>query len=269
MKIIDAHIHFCDIPHFNKLAEQAGHQNCAEHLKREFARLGIEGAVVMGNRELELCHHSYPSFMRYCVGLDRQCFEQKDIRDCVDLVEQHLRRKECVGIKLYPGYNAFYVYDEVCRPFLELAATYRKPVAIHTGETAGRHNLLKYCHPLTLDQVAGEHPNVEFVMCHWGNPWVVDAAAVLCKHPNISTDLSGLLEGFTDMDRYFQEQSGYIAHLSTWLYYMQCWDRVMYGTDFPLANMEQYIEFTAHLIPPQHHEAVFAENARRIYHLDF
>jgi len=50
---------------------------------------------------------------------------------------------------------------------------------------------------------------------------------------------------------------------------MQCWDRVMYGTDFPLANMEQYIDLIAYLVPSQYHEAVFAENARRIYHLDF
>ncbi|MGI6404124.1 MAG: amidohydrolase family protein [Oscillospiraceae bacterium] len=269
MKIIDAHIHFYDIPAFHLLAEQAGHQNTAQYLKKEFDRLGIQGAVVMGNGQLDLCHHTYPSFMRYCINLDHQCFEPGEVSNCIDLVEQHLRRKECVGIKFYPGYHAFYVYDDVCRPYLELAATYQKPVAIHTGETAGRHNLLKYCHPLTLDKAAGEHPNVEFVMCHWGNPWVVDAAAVINKHPNISTDLSGLLEGYTDMEQYKREQAGYIAHLSTWLHYMQCWDRVMYGTDFPLANMEQYIDLIAHLIPSQYHEAVFADNARRIYQLDF
>ncbi len=269
MNIIDAHIHFYDTPNFDLLAEQAHHQNTAEHLEQEFRRLGIQGAVVMGNGSLEPNAHIYPSFMRYCVNLDHQCFARDQSQRCIDLVEQHLRRRECVGIKFYPGYQPFYIYDDVCRPYLELAASYHKPVAIHTGETAGRHSLLQYCHPLTLDKAAGEHPDVEFVMCHWGNPWVVDAAAVMTKHPNVSADLSGLLEGYLDMDQYKEEQAGYLAHLSTWLHYMQCWDRVMYGTDFPLANMEQYIDLIAYLVPSQYHEAVFAENARRIYHLDF
>lgn len=269
MDIIDAHIHFASHEHFDLLARQAGHQNNADYLREEFSRLGIVGAVVMGNRDLDLERHQYPDFMRYCIGLDSSYFQGEHITDSVELVEQHLRRKECVGLKLYPGYNPFYVYDPLYDPYLELAAAYQKPVAIHTGETAGQHGLLEYSHPLTLDRVACRHRSTQFVMCHWGNPWVVDAAAVVDKNPNVLVDLSGMLVGLLRMEDYFAEYEGYVQHLKTWLHYMNAWDRLMYGTDFPLANMENYIAFVSRLIPPRYHEMVFADNARRIYGLDF
>ena len=65
------------------------------------------------------------------------------------------------------------------------AASYKKPVAIHTGATAGSNALLKYSHPLTLDEAAVAHPDVQFVMCHIGNPFLMDAAAVLEKNGNM------------------------------------------------------------------------------------
>ncbi len=267
MDIIDAHIHFRSFPHFDELARRAGHENSAVYLEGAYRRLGIVGAVVMGNRELAPEAHEYPPFLRYCVGLDHSSFEDGALRASLEAVETHLRRESCVGLKLYPGYSSYCVYDEIYTPFLELAGSYQKPVAIHTGETAGEWGLLEYSHPLTVDRVASRHRTVTFVLCHWGNPWVMEAAAVINKNPNVCADLSGLLAGKPEMDAYFAEQAGYVAHLKTWLHYMQKWDRLLYGTDFPLANMESYIEFTARLIPPQFHDMVFAANARRIYGL--
>ena len=41
----------------------------------------------------------------------------------------------------------------------------------------------------------------------------------------------------------------------------------MFGTDWPLANLEDYITFTKDIIPEKHWDAVFFENAKRIYQL--
>ena len=48
MEIIDAHIHRFTGAHAQDLARRAGHENNDEHLRREYARLNIAGAVVMG-----------------------------------------------------------------------------------------------------------------------------------------------------------------------------------------------------------------------------
>jgi predicted TIM-barrel fold metal-dependent hydrolase len=268
LEIIDTHIHIFSGDHARDMARRAGHENSYDHLREEYARLGIVGAVVMGNRTLEPEAHSYPANFRYCVGLDSSSLWQENLRHTYDMVEANLKRTECVGVKLYAGYVPYYVYDGVYGPVYELAERYDKPVAIHTGETASPGARLRYCHPLTLDEAAASHPRVRFVMCHLGNPWIVDAAAVLSKNKNVSADLSGMLVGLSDMPEFFEQYKGYIEHLSTWIAYINDYDQLMYATDWPLANMGNYIDFVARIIPEKHHEKVFAANARRIYKLD-
>ena len=110
-------------------------------------------------------------------------------------MEAHLRRDNCCGVKLYPGYNKIALSDPMYQPIYRLAARYGKPVAVHMGLTAFSRAHLKYCHPLALDEVAADHPDTQFVMCHFGNPFLEAAAAVVEKNPNVAADLSGLLEG--------------------------------------------------------------------------
>ena len=268
MKIIDAHLHFCQDPYFDQIAEAAGHKNSCAHLREEYAAHNILHGVVMGNRGLQLSDHDYPEELSYCIGLDSTCFKAEEAVQQADLVEKHLQRKNCVGIKLYPGYNNFYIYDAAVDPFYQLAMAYQKPVAVHTGMTATSRALLKYSHPLVLDEAAVRYPRVQFVMCHIGNPWLVDAVAVLEKNENVAADLSGILEGrIASMADFFAKKRGYIDALKTWLEYLDSYDRLMYGTDWPLANIANYIEFVAQIIPAEHHEKVFFDNANRIYGL--
>mgnify|MGYP002803076544 FL=1 len=60
----------------------------------------------------------------------------------------------------------------------------------------------------------------------------------------------------------------YTDYLATWLRYMGDYSRLMFGTDWPLANLEEYIEFTKRLIPERFWEDVFGKNAARIYGLE-
>ncbi|WP_346355260.1 amidohydrolase family protein [Azotosporobacter soli] len=268
MKIIDAHIHFSQAEYFDQIAKAAGHENSDAHLKEQYDAQRIVHGVVMGNHSLELDAHQYPDYLSYCIGLDSSCFNASESPQQADLVEQHLKRKNCVGIKLYPGYNHFYIYEPTVDPFYQLAMQYKKPVAVHTGLTATSHALLKYSHPLVLDEAAVRYPEVQFVMCHIGNPWLADAVAVLAKNPNVAADLSGILEGrIDDMDEFFRRKHAYIDMLKGWLEYLDAYDRILYGTDWPLANIENYLEFVAHLIPESEQEKVFFANANRIYGL--
>ena len=269
MKIIDAHLHlFPQSDAIEAVANAVGHSNSTEHLKTEYARLGIVHGVVMGNRSLEPAYHDYPeSQFKYCVGLDSQVTRKISPLDSYDLVEENLKRANCCGVKLYPGYDKVWLTDPMFNPIYELAQKYDKPVAIHTGLTAYASAHLKYSHPLVIDEVAADHRKTQFVMCHFGNPFMEAAVAVLEKNRNVSTDLSGLLEGPVDLDVYFEQRAGYVGMLRTWLNYLGCWDRVMFGTDWPIVNLESYIEYTKRIIPEQYYEKVFFENANRIYRL--
>ena len=267
LKIIDSHFHFRDFKGFNELALAAGHVNSAEHLRQAYAQYHYVHGVVMGNGTLDPEGHVYPEFMSYCISLDSSgCNDH--IEESLPLIEESLKRKQCCGIKLYPGYNHVYIYDPVYDPVYELAKRYDKPVAVHTGLTATANALLKYSHPLTLDEAAVRHPDVQFVMCHIGNPFLQDAIAVLEKNRNVAVDLSGLLEGkIHDMNGFLKAKEGYISMLRDWLCYLNRYDSVLFGTDWPLANLGDYVAFVKAFIPEQYWQAVFFDNANRFYRL--
>ena len=271
MKIIDAHLHlFPASPDTDAMAEGVGHQNSTAHLRQVYGELGMVHGVVMGNRSLDPAYHDYPSdLFHYCIGLDSALMGrgEKPVPDLADRVEENLRRRSCCGVKLYPGYNRLWLSDPVYEPVYRLAARYDKPVAVHMGLTAFPRAHLKYAHPLTLDEVAADHKRTRFVMCHFGNPFLESAAAVVEKNPNVAADLSGLLEGRVDLDRYFQEQAGYAGLLTTWLTAIGQWDDIMYGTDWPIVNLGEYIRFVQRLVPERYWEKVFFQNADRIYGL--
>lgn len=271
MKIIDAHLHlFPQQDWAEQTAQSVGHHNSVDHLRQVYGQLGMVHGVVMGNNSLETGRHDYPEdLFHYCVGLDSLVLDRgRNIpADLPDRVEEHLKRDNCCGVKLYPGYNRIWLSDVCYQPIYNLAARYDKPVAIHMGLTAFPRAHLKYCHPLTLDEVAADHPKTRFVMCHFGNPFLESAAAVVEKNPNVATDLSGLLEGRVDLDEYFRVQAGYAGLLRTWLTAICQWDDVMYGTDWPIVNLGEYIRFIQGIVPEVYWEKVFFHNANRIYGL--
>lgn len=272
MKIIDAHLHLFpnEGSRAEELAAMVGHVNTIEHLRGVYKELGMLHGVVMGNRSLELSYHDYPGdIFHYCVGLDSSLLASGGnvIADMAEKVKAHLEQESCCGVKLYPGYNKIKLTDPLYKPVYELAARYGKPVAVHMGLTSQPQAHLKYCHPLELDEVAADHGATRFVMCHFGNPFFESSAAVLAKNPNVAADLSGLLEGRVDIERYFEEQSGYAFLLKSWLAAAHCWDRIMYGTDWPIVNLGEYIEFIKRFIPERYWEKVFFDNANAIYGL--
>ena len=125
--------------------------------------------------------------------------------------------------------------------------------------------MLKYSHPLAVDEAAVRFPRVRFVLAHCGNPWITDAVAVAAKNPNVFLDLSGLAEGNFSPDRFCTRFCGHWEHLRHWLTDLDDWEKVMYGSDWPLVNIPAYLEIIRRLIPEEHREKVFFANACRIF----
>ena len=44
-------------------------------------------------------------------------------------------------------------------------------------------------------------------------------------------------------------------------------NRFLYGSDWPLAPMTAYRELVKEVVPPEHHECVYEENARRLFRI--
>lgn len=278
MKIIDAHLHFFPASQqFSERAEHAGHLATIENLKQSFDEnqivLGIGMGTVGKEENQEVSHplllpfreDTWPACFMQCLGIDTAAIHGGNQARSLASFEAKLKRKETVGIKVYAGYQHFYVNDPVYHPFYELAEQYGVPVVIHTGDTANSQGLLKYSHPLTVDEVAVNFPRVNFVMAHYGNPWIVDATETAKKNPNVYIDLSGMAEGKFEVDWFFEAYRGYVEHLRTWMAYLSRYDKLLYGSDWPLVHMGTYIALMKRLIPEEYHEAVFFDNAQRVF----
>ncbi|MDY2637088.1 MAG: amidohydrolase family protein [Phascolarctobacterium sp.] len=284
MKIIDAHMHYYNKEGFVEVAAHAGYENTAACWQRICKENNIVFSVAMGNtmytssryggvppRLIDLAapfdeeHYNQPANMGYCMGVQSELITEANAEATAREFEHYIQDEHCLGIKLYPGYESVYVNDRRHWPLFELARAYHVPVVIHTGDTARPDGLLKYSHPLTVDEAAVNFRDVTFVIAHCGCPWLVDACEVAAKNANVAIDVSGLLEGKPKPLVLFEHQAGFWRQLHTWLSYMGDFSRVMYGSDWPLVNIPLYIRMISYIIPEQHYEAVFYENALRIF----
>lgn len=210
-------------------------------------------AVVDATRHLPI--------IRVIAGISWTTFGPDDITELRSLLEQ----KAISGLKLYPGYEPFYPADPKLAPAYSLAEEFDVPVMIHTGDTYAPTGKVKFAHPLHVDEVAVDFPRVKFLICHLGNPWFRDCMEVVYKNENVYTDISGLTLGqFTDrFEAYVRQQ----------LKEMILWgvnpSKVLYGTDWPLASMESYLDFMDELaLPARDKELMLFENAMSLFKLD-
>ena len=49
--------------------------------------------------------------------------------------------------------------------------------------------------------------------------------------------------------------------------YLGCWDRFLYGTDWPIVNLAEYRDYVTRIVPEERRPAVFFDNANRVYGL--
>ncbi len=168
------------------------------------------------------------------------------------------------GLKLYPGYQPFYPSDPSLEPVYEFARANRLPVMIHSGDTYSPRGKIKYSHPIHVDEVAVDHPDVNFVICHLGNPWVRDCMEVVYKNANVYTDFSGLVLGDFD-DRFESYMLKQVQEMLAWGVQPE---KCLYGTDWPLAAMGSYLDFMEQLNMPQKDRAlILFQNAIRLFRL--
>ncbi|MBB6216121.1 hypothetical protein HNQ80_002220 [Anaerosolibacter carboniphilus] len=275
MKIIDTHLHFTNHEGLEETAREIGQvEYSAKGLMKEFEDANVVAGIVMmtpgddEDRSIEdsialMLGEDEPCCLMACVGVNPIRLQENN--DELIRIEKELNKKNVIGIKLYAGYFHYYVYDQVYDPIYELARKYNVPVVIHCGDTQSARGLLKYSHPLTIDELAVNHPDITFVICHLGVPWVMDTAELILKNPNVYTDVSGLLAGNKDHVRTMKDTRLFVEPLQQGFVYANRYDKILFGTDWPLVPIGPYVEFVQHIIPDMYHEDVFYKNALRVF----
>jgi hypothetical protein len=207
------------------------------------------------------------------IDLDGQDVKEPNVVYCanvreridIDRLKAGLKSKRYGCIKIYLGYVYRYAYDKEYEPVYALAKEYDVPVVFHTGDTFAKKGKLKYADPLTIDEVAVDHPDVRFVIAHCGNPWIESAAEVAYKNDNVYLECSALLLG--NLDKLPKEQvETYVVRPISWIFgYVEKPTKLMFGSDSPLVDVKPYIDAYKRAIPKEHWKAVFHDNAVRVF----
>src|SRR3989338_3422581 len=133
--IIDAHAHIGKLPS-SKFTEDF--KKNLEFLMDEMKDSGVDHALILaGCYQDESRNISTKSLIKLTAGIssisvvgsiDILNYKENDL----DELEQWLKDKSIVGVKLYTGYQHFYPNDEKCSSIYKLCIKYKVPVIFHS-----------------------------------------------------------------------------------------------------------------------------------------
>ncbi len=274
--VIDAHV---QTNFTGKALAEAGVPDSRVELAAEMKRYRVVGAVSMDDPGDPYVDLSDLNVVR-CVGLP----EKVDAGPLeTDLAS---RRYRCIRIDL--GYQRRAASDPDYEPVYRLAEKYGVPVVLQTGT-------LEYPYTGTFgaDEVARRHPKVTFVLAHEGNPrtaderdredylrrkerpavviglgddpWIRPAAVVVYENPNVVLDASAFLVGDL-MEASPDQLWNYLQGRVRWTFdYVANPGKIMFGTGWPRTEIGPYLELFKRAIPRKYWQAVFHDNAARVY----
>ncbi len=260
MKIIDMHCHI-------------DKNESVKHLLGSMKKNGISKAVLLSwelnfpaartKSLLEIANNQKEFVVAGNIKISNNKNLDKDIQNLRRLAET----QKISGIGECPlGYEHYFANDKVYYKLAEICAENKIPLMFHTGDvwtdekTGGvKTAKVRFAHPLYIDDLAADFPDLNIVICHFGNPWMIDAAEVLYKNKNVYADLSAL-----DVNKPWD--SGTKKRLLEAIEYGQCSDKLLFGSDFPLFPADMQIKMVKSLgLSKKDLELTFHGNAEKLF----
>lgn len=171
-----------------------------------------------------------------------------------------------VALKLYTGYEHFAPSSDRVRQVLDMVKNYsdKRTIVFHTGDCLASitHAKLKYAQPLDIDDIAVDYPDFNFVIAHMGFPWQTTAAEVCSKNSNVYSDISGFVYGsfsYEDKIKFRKVITDFLSIASI--------DKLLFGTDWPIANQDSYIDALPHTMDLFLSPEMFTKHTVKVFNL--
>ncbi|MEK7542172.1 MAG: amidohydrolase family protein [Patescibacteria group bacterium] len=263
--IIDSHTH---------IGEFGGKHWAPEQLIQSMDEAGIDISLLIANffgkkgsegvstkEVIEVCK-KFPR-LKAIGNVDYSQVSEQQIEQLQDAIEKKL----IVGVKFFLGYELFYPNDVKLHPLYEFCSLRNVPVVFHTGMLeSGFSGLLKYSHPLGVDEVAAQFPDLKIVMAHFGNPWIADCAAVVAKNKNVYVDLSGYFSEYKPIAE--EEKQDFVKQLSEFKMFAGDFTKCLFGTDWPIYSQKEYLEAIRALpMTDEEKKLIFSKNAQKLFNI--
>jgi predicted TIM-barrel fold metal-dependent hydrolase len=170
------------------------------------------------------------------------------------------------GLKLDPSLQRFYPNDQaIAFPVYEACEQLEIPVLIHCGMSWTPQGLAKYSQPLLLEETVQTFPGVNFILAHFGWPWVNEAQMLAIKYPNVYLDTAILYSGTPGnaMQRVIGQQVGLEVVERSLA------NKILFGSNYPRVDIRRSVSGLKSLdLTPRTQHAILAGNARKILKLE-
>jgi predicted TIM-barrel fold metal-dependent hydrolase len=271
-KIVDAHAHCSDKRKDDLLrpyAARNGLRYDLEELLSSMEKNGVESSLLLSPPMKGAAPLPNSEIIRMCGRSQERLFPVLTVEPQKEAVAEALRlaagQKGVVkGFKIWLGYRLVFAHDEVFAPLYDYAEEHGLPVLFHSGDTASSTGSLVHAHPLTLDRVANEREALKIVICHFGNPWMVDTAELIYKHGNVFSDISGLIVGGSGYPTQYMRLLA--ERISEAVYFAGGAEKILFGTDYPVQTHENGLSLVAALkVTQSDREKILWRNAARLF----
>jgi len=164
-----------------------------------------------------------------------------------------------LGFHFHPIMGHFAVDDVRLQPLFEVIDGLKVPVMIDVGTTGmgaglpgGLGSRLRHAHPLAIDELASNFPNLTIIAAHPGWPWVDEMTAVALHKGNVYWELSGWAPKYLP-ESLKKDIRGRLR------------DKVMFGSDYPSMAYDRISREWDELgYSDEVKEGLFHKNAERV-----
>lgn len=172
-------------------------------------------------------------------------------------VEELVKEMGLMGVNLQPWVYKVHANDKIFYPVYQKCLELGIPVTIHTGINYSVDRSIKYGHPLVIDEIACDFPDLIIVANHAGWPWVAEMVAVARKHKNVYLETGGVAPKYLA-----RPGSGWEVFFQFANTVLQ--DQVLFATDSVIPYDRGVSEFKELPFKPQVKEKILGGNAQAL-----
>lgn len=250
MRIIDLHCYpgtqewiNCQGPYVEALAKYWKRDWVAKteaEVISEFTAAGVEACLVA--LDLESTVGTPPCGNEYVHGMWKrnegriiQCWGTVDpFKDTAISEAKHaIEELGLMGFHFHPIMQHFAVNEERFYPLFETINALKVPIMLDVGTTGmgagmpgGMGAIIRHAHPLSVDQLAADFPDLKIICAHPGWPWIDEMTAVALHKGNVYWEMSGWAPKYLP-DGIKRDIKGRLK------------DKIMFGSDYPSMPYER------------------------------
>jgi predicted TIM-barrel fold metal-dependent hydrolase len=155
--------------------------------------------------------------------------------------------KNTAAINISPFISKINANDKKLYPIYGLCELLKKPVIVHGSMHYWRESNMWHGHPMYLDEVAVDFPELKIIVSHGGNGFGPPVLAFAQRHPNVYLEFSALRPKYMAPE-FIQAANTYLKN------------KCIFGTDYPLIEFSEQIELWKYALREKNWNKYFRQN---------